>query len=168
MKHIRLFGRFGALLLAVLTLALVATSCNTKVVGPAKIEVGKKYICSGTVGLPDEEDSFQFEKDGTGKYCYYDTYSDDKFNMVFSYTISFLYTVDPETRQIFCFFDSIEYNEEHTAPRNDADQRTWHAVLNYSEHVLTWDRLSTDSTRKLYVCENYLSEIPNFRNTPEE
>ncbi len=78
------------------------------------------------------------------------------------YTVSFRYLYYPEENVVFCFYDSVEYGENHD-PNSFTDiDSTWRQIF------LCTDELLYDSGGNLYLNEEYRSGFPNFNMPPAD
>ena len=132
---------------------------NGTVKDPVILNYDKKYIQRGDVREPEEEQEyFIFQKDGTGTYHYYrkftlsETLTTDN-ERIFDYTITFRYLIRNDT--VVCFYDSVEF---HPADTERDVSTSWSGSYRFSKNILT----ASDSDAFLYICEDYLPQIPNF------
>ena len=110
----------------------------------------KKYIQQNELDDPvKEQNYFIFYTNGTCKYYNYNINQN-----VYNWTITCKYEIDEKESMLVCFFDSIEFHADHTANKSSSGMFT--EVLNITDFVV----MSIDGT--LYICEEYLKEIPNY------
>ena len=113
----------------------------------------KKYIHREEISLPgNEQEYFIFHENKTGEYhtgFYYNGYSG-----VLNYVVNFKYLTIEDT--VVCFYDSVEYAADHTLSKDVST--TWRRIFGLSKDIL----IGVDAYTTIYVCEDYLSEIPNY------
>lgn len=113
--------------------ALLALSCAVTAVCFAgcigdTLKYGEKY--------GRDADCYIFYKDGTGRHERY--YKGDSVN---SYTIYFLWQVQSDNA-IYLVFDSVEYNDDHTAAESiDADDLVNYPIY-YSSDMISYNYVS--------------------------
>jgi len=118
--------------------------------GTQQLTYDKRYIISSEArGPQDEQTYYVFKDNGTGEYTYYYDHSQVYIR---HYTVKFTYLIIDDT--VVCFYDSIEFAPNHTY--ETIISSTWTATFGFSENII----MSTGGT--LYICEDYLPEIPNF------
>ena len=121
------------------------------------LTLNKKYILYSDVSAAEGcQNYFVFKDEKTGEcnsYSYY-SYISGHGNtiMITSYKIKFIYLIIEDT--VICFYDSVTYAPAHNEAQSV--QTTWRNTLGFSKDIL----MNTAST--IYICENYLPEIPNF------
>ena len=76
------------------------------------------------------------------------------------YTVFFRYLYYPEENAVFCFYDSVEYEDDHDP--SYTVQSTW------NRSFLCTDELLYDSGGNLYLNEEYRSDFPNFNMPPAD
>ncbi len=142
---------------ACLLLALASVGCMAACKNEAKMKLsyGEKYINHEDITEPEEEQTYYiFYRNGTGEYHYY-SYS--AYTMrTSSYTISFRYKIVEEENMVFCFYDSVEYDEVDTA-KLFKDSTTIYKLM------YTQDFIMDATNANMYLTEDFVEdEIPNF------
>lgn len=139
--------------LFVLILSLSLFSCNDKKEDSVNIQYGVKYIHKSTIGEPeDKQDYYIFNSNGTAIYHYYYNYSND----VYSYTVNYICEFVAEEDTVFCFYDSIVYDDVHNKEKYGTK---------FSSTVMISKNVIMESSGDLFIAENYLDKIPNFGKT---
>ena len=127
-----------------------------------KLSYGKKYIYDSDLSSNvDEARYFIFNKNGTGIYHYY--YESSYYDTVSAYTIKFKYVIDADNEVVYCFYDSIVFDDKYNDTDDENDDKyftDWSAVLNFTDKFL----YSIDSAYPhFYVTEEFSSKtIPNY------
>ena len=143
--------------------ALTFIACDNHTV-KNQLTYGKKYICEYDLDKTEEKSEFFiFNSDGTGTYQYYSEVTSSLWGFyVSAYTINFKYLIDQDSEVVYCFYDSIHYNEENSDPR-DRDNSNWSAVLNFTDKFLYSIDMTEYSYPHFYITEDFSSNtIPNF------
>lgn len=124
------------------------------------LKMDKKY--SYVYQDPSLDETFIiFHKNGTGEYYRYTKYTsevDSRFDFCLERTIHFKYTfADSAKEAVVCFYESVEYGERDDGSSNV--RTNWDMLLTVSENVLCY---AGSSGYSIYVCEDYLPQIPNY------
>lgn len=119
-------------------------------VGDSEIELryGEKYIHYLDINEKNQR-YFLFNKDGTAQF-YCANYYGSKLK---HYTLHLIYEPVFEENTIFCFFDSIEYADDHEMDKIPSYQN--YTILCSKNIIMTSDGAE-------YIAESYLAKIPNY------
>ena len=151
-------------LLAVLTSACVPLAgCSSDGAGSGGggslgLSYGTEYVDRSYNDAYEMEYSALFRADGTGEYHYYQLTI--AIHSIQHYTVFFRYLYYPEENAVFCFYDSVEYEDDHDP--SYTVQSTW------NRSFLCTDELLYDSGGNLYLNEEYRSDFPNFNMPPAD
>lgn len=127
-------------LVACLSMLFMFASCKDTSEAVSTLKMNKKYILESQIYDENNDDVwwFSFRSDGTGTFHR-------------EYEITFKYTyLDAEKSAVACFFHASEDNPTYT---------TWKKLLTVSENII----MSSSDANAIYICEDYLKEIPNYR-----
>lgn len=134
---------------------------NVKFEGTQKLTFEKRYILYNEIHLEKERQKYYlFRSDGTGEFRYFIDSSFEDNVRIYDYKISFRYIVIGDT--VICLYDSITYLPDDTM--KSTQSVFWQSKLGFSEDVL----MAIDASATLYLCEDFLPEIPNFGKQEEE
>lgn len=141
------------------TFAAMAGCSSGKSEGSLGLSYGKEYIYIYYGDSYETEHSVVFNKDGTGEYREKQTAKQDYVG-VWNYTVSFRYLYYAEEDMVFCFYDSVEYGEDHEDTLTiDSD---WQRSFLCTKEVLQ------ATNGDIFVNEEYLPNIPNYNRPSEE
>lgn len=125
---------------ACLFLLFTFASCGESDKAASTLKMNKKYIIESQITAGNNDDAwwYSFRPDGTGTFHR-------------EYEITFKYTyLDAEKSAVACFFHASEDNPTFT---------DWKKLLTVSENII----MSASDANAIYICEDYLGEIPNYR-----
>ena len=117
------------------------------------LKYGKKYISKRSINQTLSDIYFIFREDGTGLYHRYEVLGRDQ-DYVYSLETQFVYEI--VNGKAVCFFDSIKINPEDNVSSVSTD---WSVTLELSKDILF---SMGGNEASIFVCEDYLSRIPNF------
>ena len=118
--------------------------------GDSEIEIlyGEKYIHYLDINNGKNQRYFLFNKDGTAQF-----YCANYGSKIKHYTLHLICEPVVEENTIFCFFDSIEYADDHETGK----------ILSYEIYTILCSKniiMTSDGIQ--YIAESYLAKIPNF------
>ena len=108
----------------------------------------KKYV-SGAFG-EDRENYLLFRSDGTGDYVRNSETVDEHYTIHFKW-----FYADGDESAVMCFYDSVEYGEDHTG---STIRNSTHYLVTVSERVCT----SSNTSSTCYINEDYVGKLENY------
>lgn len=145
----------SALVVILLSSMLLLSGCGggRRIESKQELTLNKKYIYDSEINVPKEKQRYYlFRGDGTGIYHYYDTSTISQEPKIYHYKIDFTYLIIDDT--VVCFYDSETFFSDDNS--DTKIRKDWNAVFLFSEYILM------SPAQTIYICEDYLPEIPNF------
>ena len=135
------------------SVALAGCSSDEAAKGSLGLSCEKKYLfTSHNIDFGDTHAFVLFHKNGSGELCYKQGKNSDQ-------TVSFKYLHYSEEDTVFCFYDSVVYGEDH---HSSEIQDSW------TRSFLCTEELLYSSNGNVYICEDYLPNLPNFAQKSSE
>ncbi len=137
--------------------ALAGCSAADKGKGSLGLSYEKKYVYSEESRYSKSDNFIIFHKNGTGENRISSGSVEGNSD---NYTVFFKYLYYPEENTVFCFYDSVVYEENHVGSKN--------VTSNWTRTYLCTEELISSPSGTFYICEDYKPNLPNYGKKTSE